>query len=127
MSTRPRIPQQPRQPITHQSPTQWTHQPLIGRFSGARFSLRVTVEESRHLRTIRERERIADEGKRLSEVHRDLIAERAALDDGTEPCVLQALARRIAIYYQQLGALENAAERILGRHAGGEEMKQMGL
>ena len=112
MSTRPGIPQQP---ITNQSLTQWTHQQLIGRFSGARFSLRVTVEESRHLRAIRERERIADEGKRLAEVHRDLIAERSALVDGTEPCVLQTLALRVANYYQQLGALENAAERILGR------------
>jgi hypothetical protein len=89
--------------------------------------LRVTVEESRHLRAIRERERIADEGKRLAEVYRDLIAERAALVDGTESRVLQTLALRVANYYQQLGVLENAAERILGRHAGEEEMKQMGL
>ena len=100
---------------------------MIGRFSGARLSLRVTVEESRHLRAIRERERIADEGKRLAEVHRDLIDERAALVDGTELCDLQTLALRVANYYQRLGALENAAERILGRHGGEEEMKQMGL
>jgi hypothetical protein len=124
MSTRTRIPQ----PQTaNQSLTQWTHQQLIARFGGARLSLRVTVEESRHLRAIRERERIGDEGKRLAEVYRDLIAERAALVDGTESRVLQTLALRVANYYQQLGVLENAAERILGRHAGEEEMKQMGL
>ena len=124
MSTRPRI-QHP--PVVNPPLTQWTHQQLMGRFTGARLSLRVTVEESRHLRTIRERERITEESKRLRHVHKELIAERAALIAGTDPDVLQRLALRIALYYQQLGALECAVEGMFGRHGGEEKMKQLGL
>jgi hypothetical protein len=124
MSTRPRRQQSP---VVNPPLTPWTHQQLIGRFTDARLSLRVSVEKSRHLRTIRERERIADEGRRLRHVNRELVAERAVLVAGIDPGALQRLALRIASYYQQLGALESAAERIFGRHGGEEKMKQMGL
>jgi hypothetical protein len=124
MSTRPRFLQPP---VVNPPLTPWTHQQLIGRFTGARLSLRVSVEESRHLRTIRERERITEEGKRLRHVHRELVAERAALVAGSDPGALQRLALRIASYYQRLGALESAVERIFGRHGGEEKMKRMGL
>lgn len=99
----------------------------MGRFTGARLSSRVTIEESRHLRTVRERERITEEGKRLRHVHTELIAERAALVVGIDPSGLQRLALRSANYYQQLGALESAVERMFGRHGGEEKMKEMGL
>jgi hypothetical protein len=89
----------------------WTQHPGWWRLRGARLSLTRTYRESIALRFVLLQERIERESRELDRQCSDLISDAALVGNDLE--AMRRLSLRVAVFYQQVVALEKTVESLL--------------